>query len=400
MYSLMNEKKKAYAEVEKYIKEYPDETRYYILLGNLYVEDKKYKEALSIYNKAKAIDENDPYLITSMANYYEQVGDTEAANKSLHDALFNDKIDSDIKLQILTDYLNKINNKDTKNLDETLSLMDTLIVQHPQEAQFNYIYGEVLMLLDRKNDARFQFQVFAESNPSNPAGWEQLIRTSFPDSIAIAREVCEKAISYIPDGTMFYLYLSSTYHIEKDYQKALDVLIKCDSVASKENAYLQSELYGRMGDLYHQLEQKENAFVYYDKALEYNPNNILVLNNYSYYLSVIRKDLDRAEKMSSLTVKAEPTNPTYLDTYGWILFEQQAYTMAKIYLEKAVRYAEEDKSRSLDEGGNSVLLEHYGDVLFMLGEIDKALEYWNKAKDGSESTTLDKKIETKTYIPE
>lgn len=400
LYSLMDEKKKAYSEVDKYVKEYPDEIRYYVILGNLYVEDKRYKDALTIYNKAKLIDENDPFLITSMANYYEQVGDTEAANKSLHDALFNNKIDPDIKLQILTDYLNKINNKNTKDLEETLSLMDTLIVQHPQEAKFNYIYGEVLLLLSKKDEARFQFQVYSESNPSDPTGWEQLIRTSFPDSLSIAKEVCEKAISYIPDGTMFYLYLSSTYHIEKDYRKALDVLIQCDSLGSKDNAYLQSELYGRMGDLYYQLEQKDSAFVYYEKALGYNPNNVPVLNNYSYYLSVLRKDLDRAEKMSSLTVKAEPTNPTYLDTYGWILFEQKAYMMAKIYLEKAVKYAEEDKDRTLEEGGNSVLLEHYGDVLYMLGEVDKAVEYWVRAKDGSESATLEKKIETKTYISE
>lgn len=400
LYSLMNEKKKGFAEAEKYIQEYPDEIRYYIMLGNLYVEDQKYKEALAIYNKAKLIDENDPYLITSMANYYERSGNVAEANKTLHDALFNTKIDPDIKVQILSDYLNKINNKNTKDLEETLTLMDTLIVQHPQESQFNYIYGEVLLLLNKKDEARFQFQVFAESNPTNPMGWEQLIRTSFPDSLTIAKEVCEKAISYIPEGTMFYLYLSSVHHIEKDYKGALEILIRCDSVGSKENAYLQSELYGRMGDLYHQLEQKDSAFVYYDKALEYNPNNIQVLNNYSYYLSVIRKDLDRAEKMSSLTVKAEPTNPTYLDTYGWILFEQKAYMMAKIYLEKAVRYAEEEKDRNLEEGGNSVLLEHYGDVLYMLGEVDKAVEYWTKAKDGSESKTLDKKIETKTYIPE
>lgn len=401
LYSLMNQNKKAYAEVEQYIKKYPEEIKYYILLGNIYMADKKTKEALAMYDKAKTIDANNPDLIMAMTNYYEQIGNTDLANKSLHDALFNDKIDIDIKTQILADYLNRTNNKSKDELAKTVSLMDTLIMQHPQESQFNYIYGEVLLLLDRKDDARFQFQVFAESNPTNPAGWEQLLRTSFPDSLSIAKEVCEKAISYIPDGGVFYLYLSSVYHIQKDYKKALDVLIDMDKKTGNSNPYLQSEAYGRMGDLYYQMEQKDSAFVYYDKSLAINPNNLLVLNNYSYYLSVLRKDLDKAEKMSSITVKQEPTNPTYLDTYGWILFEQGAYQIAKIYLEKAVKYAEEDKDRpELEEGGNSVLYEHYGDVLSQLGETDQAVEYWIKAREGSESKTLEEKIEKKIYIAE
>jgi Tfp pilus assembly protein PilF len=122
-----------------------------------------------------------------------------------------------------------------------------------------------------------------------------------------------------------------------------------------------------------------------------------VLNNYSYFLSLTRKDLDKAEKMSSITVKAEPSNPTYLDTYGWVLFEQGAYTMAKIYIENAIKYSEEGKGEISGE-----VLEHYGDVLYKTGDKENALEYWEKAKEkgGSKSKTLDKKIETKTYVSE
>ena len=142
------------------------------------------------------------------------------------------------------------------------------------------------------------------------------------------------------------------------------------------------------------MKQQDSAFIEFDKSLKYNPQNLGVLNNYSYYLSLTHKDLDRAENMSSITIKAEPTNPTYLDTYGWILFMQGAYTTAKIYLENAVKYSEEKEKEISAE-----VLEHYGDVLYMTDDKENAVIYWQKAKEkGSESKTLDKKIETKTFI--
>ena len=128
-----------------------------------------------------------------------------------------------------------------------------------------------------------------------------------------------------------------------------------------------------------------------EKSVKTNPQNLHVLNNYSYYLSLEKKDLDKAEQMSSITVKAEPTNPTFLDTYGWVLFMQGAYTTARIYIENAVKYSEEEPSAEI--------LEHYGDVLYVTGEPEKALEQWKKAKElGSDSKTLDEKIRTGKYI--
>ena len=74
------------------------------------------------------------------------------------------------------------------------------------------------------------------------------------------------------------------------------------------------------------------AYAAYDSSLVYNPSNIGALNNYAYYLSVERRDLDKAEEMSYKTVKAEPNNSTYLDTYAWILFEKGNYAEARIYI--------------------------------------------------------------------
>lgn len=395
LYSALNDKKKAYAEVQKYIDKNPNDTRYYILLGNLYLQDEKNKEALAAFNKAKAIDPTNPTLTTSMANYYQAIGDQTAAEAELMSSLFNEKTDADTKIGVLSQYIG-ILQKNKQDLQQANKLIDSLMAEYPQEAKFNFLYGNLLMVQDKKEEASFQYRIFAESDPTNPMGWEQLLQASDMDSVDNIIGICESAISYLPEEPLFYFYLSIGKYQKKEYKQAIEILNQGIEYVDPSNANLMSEFHSQKGSLYHEIGKEDSTFIEYDLALKYNPQNMGVLNNYSYYLSVLRKDLDKAEKMSSMTIKAEPTNPTYLDTYGWVLFVQGAYTTAKIYLESALKYSQEK-----EKDVSAEVLEHYGDVLYKTDEHDKALEYWIKAKEkGSDSSTLDKKIETKAYIAE
>lgn len=394
LYTMLKQESQAFAEIQKYIEKYPNEIKYQILLGDLYLQAGKTNEAYLVYSKAKAIDPDDPYLISSMAEYYEKTNNKVAAENELQAALISSKMDIDTKLAILAQYVGSLqqNKKDT---DAVNALFDTLMIQHPQEPKLNMMYGNLLMIQNKKDEARFQYKLFAEANPTNPVGWEQMLYTSFPDSLNLTMEICKEALKYIEDQPQFYFYLGVSEYMEKNYTGALDALQKGVVYVDDSNPKLKADFYGQIGDLYYHLEKRDSAFVIYEKALAYDPSNLGVLNNYSYFLSLEKKDLDKAEKMSSMTVKADPANPTYLDTYGWVLFEQGAYTIAKIYIENAIKYSEEKK-----EELSSEVLEHYGDVLYKTNEPEKALEYWIKAKDkgDSKSGTLDKKIETKTYI--
>ena len=88
--------------------------------------------------------------------------------------------------------------------------------------------------------------------------------------------------------------------------------------------------------------------------------------------------------MAEVLVQKYPDNSTYLDTYAWVLYVQKDYKKAKVFLEKAV---------AVNESKSGTIVEHYGDVLFQLGEKDKAVEQWKKAKIvGTTSTLIDKKI--------
>ena len=206
-------------------------------------------------------------------------------------------------------------------------------------------------------------------------------------------KVCEPGIEATPDALELYYYLAIGYHQAEQPDSVLSICGRAlEHITPGTRKEIVSDFYSIMGDVYHSNQQMTEAYAAYDKALEYNPDNIAALNNYAYYLSVERRDLDKAEEMSYKTVKAEPNNSTHLDTYAWILFEKGNYAEARIYIDNAMKNGGES---------SSVIVEHCGDICFMNGDAEEALKHWMKAEElGSESKTLKQKIEKKKYIAE
>ena len=251
-----------------------------------------------------------------------------------------------------------------------------------------------MYLSSRKDFSRAeeQYAIAADLAPTNPENWLQLIGLYlYQEKYAEVIRVGKRAIQYVPDQKDIYMYVAVASAQTKSYDEALSMLETGLNYVEENDAGTKSFFYGQMGDVYHSAGDREKSYEMYEKALSYNASNIPVLNNYSYFLAMEGQDLDKAERMSAQTVKAEPDNATYLDTYAWIFFKQGNYSLARIYLQNAL-----DKTKE----PSAELFEHYGDILFMLGEVDEAVTYWQKALEaGSESAELlQKKIKNKKYI--
>ena len=109
-----------------------------------------------------------------------------------------------------------------------------------------------------------------------------------------------------------------------------------------------------------------------------------MLNNYAYYLSVRKENLEKAKEMSFKCNKLEQNNGTYQDTYAWILYELKDYENAKQWMLKSLKNGSDI---------SAVVVEHYGDILYKLGDIEEAIIQWKKAKNlGGVSKNLNKKI--------
>lgn len=394
LYNMMDRKEQAFEEIQSVIDKNPDNIRYKLLMGDLYLQDNQTEKALGYYAQAKLIDPDEPSLILSMVNYYEKTNNKTAAIEELQKAITSSKMEVEMKLQLLARYITVLR-QSQQDVKTANPLFQSMLEQHPNNTQINMMYGDVLLLQEDKKGAMEQFEIYTKDNPADPAGYEQMLRIVLPDTQALEKvvEITLTGIEHIPTAPQFYFYLGLAKFQQKKYGEALSIYEQGLTNAEFQSPVIESDFYGQIGDIHHFLKNNNIAFENYEKALKLNPQNLPVLNNYSYYLSLERKSLDKAEQMSGITIKAEPTNPTYLDTYGWILFEQGAYTMAKIYIEKAIEYGKEDLTAEV--------LEHYGDVLAVTGEKEKAVEQWKKAKElGSGSKTLNKKIKRKEYIKE
>ncbi len=395
LYNMMNKKDLAFSEILSIVEKHPDNIRYKLLVGDLYLQDNEYDKAKEFYDQARVLDPEEPALLLSMINYYEKTGDKEKSISEIENAMGNPKMDIDAKLQLLGKYVSVLNQnkQDTKKANP---LFELLFEQHPNNSEISLLYGEVLLLQGSKEEALKQFELYKNENKNDPTGYAKMLEVALSDStfseetLNILLEITSEGIKNIPEAAEFYFYNAMAKLQQNKLREGMAVLQEGISKATFQSPIIESDFYGQIGDIYHMLNDNNAAFEYYDKALKLNANNVHVLNNYSYYLSLQRTDLDRAEKMSALTVKAEPTNATFLDTYAWILFEQEAYVMAKIYIEKAIEYGKGESSAEV--------YEHYGDILAMSDMMDEAIVQWKKAQElGDKSKILKKKIKRKKY---
>lgn len=390
LYNQLEQPVKAFQEIEKLAAKYPMEARYQIVLGDLYLEKGENDKALQYYNKAHEVDPSNPYYIVSMANYYEATGDKEAAEGQIRNALVNEKLDVETKVGILSRYIQKLQQTE-KGTESANSLFKTLLEQHPEDIDLKLMYGALLLAQQNMEDAKFQFQLVTEMAPDNAGAWQQLLNISLKaEDLPEVIRICQRCMELFPESPEYYFYLGIAYYQQEKYQDALNAYYAGLNVIPKENLPLKSDFYGQIGDIYYQMKQMDQAYKAYDEALKFNDKNVVVLNNYSYFLTLAKEDLKKAERMSAQCIKLEPDNATYLDTYAWIFFMQGNYTLAKIYIESAL---EKDKTNSGE------LVDHYGDILFMSGDKAKAVEQWKKAKElGKKSEVLDRKITEEKYI--
>lgn len=394
IYLQMKDDKKAFQEIESLVNEYPMDVRYQVILGDVYLQNGKKQEAYETYQKVLAAEPDNPMALFSMASYYEQTGQKELYQQQLDTLLLNKRVASDTKASVMRQVIVENEQSSTKDSTQVIALFDRIMQQDLDDPQIPMLYSQYLLSKNMEAEAVPVLEQVVDIDPTNNAARLMLV------SAAVKKEdykqiikVCEPGIEATPDALELYYYLAIAYHQAEQTDSVLSVCSKAlQHTKADTRKEIISDFYSIMGDIYHTKKQMKEAYAAYDSALVYNPSNIGALNNYAYYLSVERRDLDKAEEMSYKTVKAEPTNSTYLDTYAWILFEKGNYAEARIYIDNAMK-SDGEKS--------DVIVEHCGDIYFMTGDVDGALKYWKKALEmGSESKTLKEKIEKKKYIAE
>lgn len=373
LYTVLEKEKQAIDEVNKLINKYPNESRYKVLLGDIYLDQDQPKKALQLYQSVQKTEPDNPFVYVSLANYYNKQNEPDKALAAILSALKNPKLPSETKMNILGQYVDRLLTNEQK-IDETERLFKMLIEMYPLE-EMPYVYYSVFLQNQKRNEeALAELENIININPKNDGAWKTALQilTQKEDTIAILN-FTERGIKELPEVAEFYFYRSIAQYQQGNYDAALKTNeLALKNLAESAPAPVLSSFYGQMGDIYYQKKDKVKAFENYDKALEVNPGNVYIMNNYAYYLSEENQDLRKAERMSGKTVEIEPNNSTYLDTYAWIFYQQGNYTLAKLYIEKAISNLQQERE-------SDVIYDHAGDIYAALNDMGKALEMWQKA---------------------
>lgn len=214
-------------------------------------------------------------------------------------------------------------------------------------------------------------------------------------------ELCRRGMNLFPENLGYAYFLGITLMQQKKMAEAIEVFERgLEKRGEDMKPSLISEVWGLKGDACHEVGRSEDAFMAYDSALVYNRGNITYLNNYAYYLSLRGERLDEAEEMSGRTIKAEPENPIYLDTYAWIMFIKKEYDKAKAAMDKVVPPDSTDEALLSNRYCMSNVLEHAGDIAWSVGEKEVAVRFWRLAverNDGTATMILPRKLKKKKY---
>lgn len=382
MYLQVGDMEKAFTEIESLVAEYPYEMRYLNILGDAYLENGRSEDAYPIFRKVLNEEPGYAPAMLSLASYYEKTGQDSLYRVQLDSVLLNRNVENEMKVNIMRQLIVRSERGD-KDSTKIVGLFDAILEQEQPNADVAMLAAQYLLSKKMDDKATSVLHKIVEIDPENKPAYLQLLSFAISknDLDEVVR-ICTPAIEYMPEALEFYYYKGLAHYQKDQNDEALKVFEKgVRQVNEESDKTLVSDFYAIMGDIFHSKKMDAEAYAAYDSALVYKEDNIGVLNNYAYYLSVERKNLDKAEEMSYRTVKAEPKNDTYLDTYAWILFEKGKYAEARIYIDQALQHGGTE---------SSVVVEHCGDIYFHCGETEKAVEYWKRAEEVSKKEVDDK----------
>jgi len=379
----------ALAEGKKLLIAFPDEERYVMSFAETLAQKGQQKKAI------EAIEEfitNHPDAGASkilLAGLYRVSGQEKKARGLLTASLSDPTIDISSKLIVISTYITQIRQNKVKNISDpetesfVVDYFEQLRKNNFDDPNVHIVGGDLYLTLRRKPDAEHEYLDAVQHGTTNFDAWQNLLMLESEgskfDSLIFHSE---QALEIFPNQAIVH-YFNGYGHIRLGHYREAAYSIEQAKRLSSNNKQLLNESNSLLGEAYNSMKEYEKSDKAYEEILAVNPDNDFVLNNYSYYLALRKENLEKAEKMASQAVKLNPTSSSFLDTYAWVLFTRGKYKDARKIMERAIG----------QPNVSFTLFEHYGDILFQLGDIDGAVIQWQRARSlTSQHDLIDKKI--------
>ena len=388
IYIYLKDKKNATRELEKLVAFNPENIRGLGLLAEYYQNINKTSESKSILDKMMLIDSSNGLVRLSLFQYFYKNRESLKAYNELLNVMNSLEVENNLKKQMLLQI--SYDDKSPYNIDQICELAESFLKADFKNSEVLLLLGNLKMHQRKEDTACFYIRESLKINPLPFEAWTQLISSTLSrKKLGVTVRDSKNALESHPNQPFLYLALGIALNQEKNFDSAVEFLKKGKKLVFNDS-FLESDFTQQIGDAYYGLKKFKIAFDYYEMSLALNPENINLLNNYSYYLALEKVNLERAKELILKVIEKFPNNSTYTDTYGWVMFQRGEYEEAEKILFKAVISSSEKSGE---------ILEHYGDVLFKLGMKKKAVTFWEKADvNGEYSKELIQKINENKFI--
>lgn len=402
LYMEMGDSVKAFAELQSLCDEYPADLSYKIDMAYCYQQLGDYEKALQMYDEVRAIDPANVPLQMAMLDYYLSQGMDSLYDATRDSILYAPETETAKRVVLIQQMVQRMS-PDSADTEQIIKRFERVLQLDSTNVELLTMYAA---FLDYRQKPQEMIQSVISRvllvEPDNEMATQWLLQyyASRKDYFSL-EEICRRGVNYHPKDLVYPYFLGMIMLERNNNAEALEVLDRGIRLRSEDTRLaLVSDAFTVKGDVFYKMGKHADAFLQYDSALVYNKDNVLCLNNYAYYLSLCNEYLDKAEEMSYRTIKAEPDNRTYLDTYAWILFMQAKYEQAQEYMDKVVPRDSSEQFLMTDLYTSTAILEHAGDIAWMNGDAERATYLWQLAvRRGDDEVTpiLRKKAKKRKY---
>ena len=386
---ILQDSTRALVAVRRMISDFPDNRQCRSLQGDVYSLFGDYANAERVYSDALRCDSTDVSSLSSLCNIYLMTDRDSLYCDAVERLLKSERIEVEQRISTLLDYARYKDRKDTTYMAGFFEQMLTLPYDRVEVAD---LYVQYLLYRNASPEVVTPVldRILSMEPDNRSALLQKLIYAIDSEDYEEVVNCSDNALLYIPDMLELYYYKGVAKYLLGKKEESVKVYEDGLARRGEESTYsITARVFTVLGDTYHELNMQDRCMEAYDSALVYNPSEITVLNNYAYYLALEGKDLERALSMSAKTLEQEPDNAIYLDTYAWLLFCMERYEEAKAYAEKLIQ---------VNADMSAVEYHHCGDIFAKCGDMDRAVEYWEKAlEQGDTSKVLKKKIKKRKY---
>jgi tetratricopeptide (TPR) repeat protein len=392
LYQRLGKTELAIAELKKLRDAEPSAVQYTIMMADVYETGKEFDKAKMVYEELEGKYPDQPLAQMALAQYYLESKNTAKYNVLMQKVMRNKNLDVDTKISLIGPSLQKLAGDSAEEKTQIIEMARVVSEESPDSKDALSLYADILYYSKHYDEALIQYKKYLVLDQSKYDVWGQVISLYMDQQLHDSTlRYAQQSSELFPNNPLPYFFMGYTLLQKKESEKALKPLNKAADL-EPDNPTLHAQIYSALGEAYNAVKKFEYSDSCFEKAIRLLPDDATTLNNFAYYLSLRKNKLDQAEQMSKKSLQLQPGSKSFLDTYGWILFQQGKYAEAKDFIEQAIKAGGDD---------DGTLFDHLGDIYFKLQNTPKAMENWQKAREKGENTPLlNKKIKDGIWYEE